>query len=93
VMKTGLKIDQPKSPSFTKRPKDRLGWLRSIQTGCSRMSWWMRKDVIRGWNWGTRGEWIGASVWTVWLMYLCIAHTGNGMDLRSPTFASTTDNM
>jgi hypothetical protein len=94
LMKAGLTYDQPKSPSFNKRPKDRLQWLRSIQIGCNRIVWWTRKDVIRGWNWGTRGEWIGASVWTVWLLYLCIAHTGNGMDsnLRPSPFATTTDN-
>lgn len=48
-----------------------------MQSGSAKMVWWIRKDVIRGGNWGTRGEWIGASVWTVWLLYLCIAHTGN----------------
>jgi hypothetical protein len=78
MMKSGLKYDQPKSPSFSKRPIGKLGWLRSFHSGCNKMLWWMRKDTIRGWNWGTRGEWIGATVWTVWLLYLCIAHTGNG---------------
>ena len=77
LMKSGLKHDQPKSPSFNKRPFDKLGWLRGVQSGCDKMIWWMRKDVIKSWNWGTRGEWIGATVWTVWLLYLCIAHTGN----------------
>jgi hypothetical protein len=78
VIKRGLKYDTPKSPSFTKRSDgDQLGW-RKMQSGCTKTTWWMQKDVIRGWNWGTRGEWIGATVWTVWLLYLSIAHTGNG---------------
>ncbi|KAF1832200.1 hypothetical protein BDW02DRAFT_571266 [Decorospora gaudefroyi] len=77
LIKSGLKYDQPKSPSFTKRPDGKSGWLRGMQSGCNKMIWWMQKDVIRDWNWGTRGEWIGASVWTIWLFYLSIAHTGN----------------
>lgn len=79
LMKSGLKYDQPKSPSFTKPPPGRLGWLRRMRSGCTKAMWWMQRDVIKGWNWGTRGEWIGATVWTVWLLYLCIAHTGKGM--------------
>jgi predicted nucleic acid-binding Zn ribbon protein len=79
LVKSGLKYETPKSPSFTKRPGGGKGWLRRWQSGCTRIMWWMAKDVIRGWNWGTRGEWIGATVWTVWLLYLCIAHTGNGI--------------
>jgi hypothetical protein len=80
MIKSGLKYDTPKSPSFTKRPgSGKLGWLRSMQNSCTKMVWWMRKDIIRGWSWGTRGEWIGATVWTAWLLYLSVAHTGNGM--------------
>ena len=78
LMKSGLKYDQPKSPSFTKPPPGRLGWLRRMHSGCNKALWWMQKDVVKGWAWGTRGEWIGATVWTVWLLYLSIAHTGKG---------------
>ncbi|KNG48467.1 metalloreductase fre8 [Stemphylium lycopersici] len=77
LMKSGLKHDQPKSPLSNKRPSDKLGWLRGLRSGCNKTTWWMQKDMIKGWNWGTRGEWIGATVWTMWLLYLCIAHTGN----------------
>ncbi|EUC48877.1 hypothetical protein COCMIDRAFT_86095 [Bipolaris oryzae ATCC 44560] len=76
VIKSGLKYDQPKSPSFAKSTNNRLGWLRKVHGGCNRIIWWMRKDTIRGWAWGTRGEWIGAAAWTTWLLYLCVAHTG-----------------
>ncbi|KAH7382266.1 ferric reductase like transmembrane component-domain-containing protein [Pyrenochaeta sp. MPI-SDFR-AT-0127] len=76
LVKSGLKYDRPKSPSFNKRPDGKLGWLRALQSSGNKLIWWMQKDVIRGWNWGTRGEWVGASIWTLWLFYLCIAHTG-----------------
>ncbi|EDU45957.1 conserved hypothetical protein [Pyrenophora tritici-repentis Pt-1C-BFP] len=78
VMKNTLRHKQPKSPSFTKDQKSRLGWLRQIYGGYTKTTWWMQKDVIKGWNWGTRGEWIGAVAWTMWLLYLCIANTGKG---------------
>lgn len=83
LVRSGLKYDLPKSPSFTKRPGGKLGWLRSLQSSSNRFSWWLRKDIIPGWKWGTRGEWIGASIWTVWLLYLCIAHTGKGTHLQN----------
>jgi hypothetical protein len=76
--KSGLKYEAPKSPSFTKRPTGKLGWIRKLQNLSTKANWWMSKDVIRGWDWGTRGEWIGGSLWTIWLLYLCIAKTGNG---------------
>jgi hypothetical protein len=75
VVRSGLKHDRPKSPSFNKRPDGKLSWLQSLG---DRWLWWMRKDTIPGWSWGTRGEWITATIWTVWLLYLSIAHTGNG---------------
>ncbi|KAF2125825.1 hypothetical protein P153DRAFT_378646 [Dothidotthia symphoricarpi CBS 119687] len=75
LVRSGLKHDAaPKSPSFDKHPDGKRGWLRTIHSGCNTITWWSRKDVIRGW--GTRGEWIGASVWTIWLLYLCVARTG-----------------
>ncbi|KAF1919107.1 ferric reductase like transmembrane component-domain-containing protein [Ampelomyces quisqualis] len=77
VLKSGLKYEQPKSPSFTKRSAGTLGWLKKLQALSANLKWWIGKDVVRGWDWGTRGEWIGATVWTVWLLYLCIAKTGN----------------
>lgn len=79
VLRSSLKHDRPKSPSFNKRPDGKLGWLRSLQSVCNRTLWWMRKDVISNWNWGTRGECIGATGLSVWLLYLCVANTGRGM--------------
>ncbi|KAL5116848.1 hypothetical protein ACEQ8H_005200 [Pleosporales sp. CAS-2024a] len=77
LVKSGLKHDAPKSPSFHRRPAGKLGWLRKLQSVSTRAKWWMSKKMIAGWDWGTRGEWIGASIWMVWMLYLCIAKTGN----------------
>ncbi|KAF2029314.1 hypothetical protein EK21DRAFT_67947 [Setomelanomma holmii] len=77
MLQSGLKYERPKSPSFTKGPDGKLGWLRKLHSTSTKVKWWMSKDLIRGWNWGTRAEWIGASVWTIWLLYLSIAKTGN----------------
>lgn len=86
LMNSGLKYEHPKSPSFTKGPEGK-SWLRSLRSVSARIKWWLSKDVIRGWAWGTRGEWVGGSIWTVWLLYLSIAKTGNG---RSYTKVSCT---
>ena len=87
VLKSGLNYERPKSPSFNKSTEGPLRWLKSLRSGCNNLVWWLQTDVIAGWNWGTRGEWVGATLWTVWLLYLCIAHTGNGtyIDRFQPT--------
>ncbi|KAF2845864.1 metalloreductase-like protein Fre8 [Plenodomus tracheiphilus IPT5] len=74
VLRSGLEYDQPKSPSFNKRLGGKSSWLKSVQVIYSRTVWWMKKDIISGW--GTRGEWIGATAWTAWLLFLCITQTG-----------------
>lgn len=76
ILRSTTKNDPLKSPSFNKRPDARLFWLRRVQSICSRTVWWMNKDVVSGSNWGTRAEWIGATLWTLWLLVLCVAQTG-----------------
>jgi hypothetical protein len=78
MMDSGLKHERPKSPSFTKGSVGKLGWLRKVRSLSTKIKWWMSKDVARRQDWGTRGEWVGATVWTGWLLYLCVAQTGNG---------------
>jgi hypothetical protein len=78
LIQSGLKYDTPKSPSFSRRATSKLGWLRKLHSWGQQWRWWMRKSMLPWGNWGTRGEWIGASLWTVWLMYLCVAQTGKG---------------
>ena len=70
----GLEYERPRSPSLNKRLE---GWDRLV--------WWAKKDVAGGW--GTRAEWIGGGLWTVWLLYLSIVQTGNGKDLPDSSSA------
>ncbi|KAJ5167279.1 uncharacterized protein N7482_006060 [Penicillium canariense] len=39
------------------------------------VQWWWNGEVAP--NWGLRGQWIAASVWTVWLLGLCLLQTGH----------------
>jgi hypothetical protein len=78
IVNSALNNEHPKSPSFNKRPDGVARWLRGVHSRWSRMAWWMKKDLVKGWNWGTRGEWIGGLAWTAWLLYLCFAHTRPG---------------
>jgi hypothetical protein len=77
ISRRGLDYERPRSPSFTKRSDGNWTWLRKSLQGWDKMMWWMKKPVID--NWGTRGEWLGGGIWTVWLLYLCIVNTGNGV--------------
>ncbi|KAJ4361662.1 hypothetical protein N0V95_001646 [Ascochyta clinopodiicola] len=75
IVTKGMRYEQPKSPSFNKGRENTLGWLKSLHSRYARIMWWMQKDVIQRWNWGTRGEWIGGTLWTAWLLYLCFVNT------------------
>lgn len=77
LVERGLEYERPRSPSFNKRLDGQWTWLRKSRQGWDRLVWWMKKDVIT--NWGTRAEWIGGGIWTVWLLCLCIVKTGNGI--------------
>jgi hypothetical protein len=76
LARRGLDYERPRSPSLTKRGDGRGTWLRKSRQTCEQARWWLKKSVIR--DWGTRGEWIGGAIWTFWLLYLCVAQTGNG---------------
>ncbi|KAF2264879.1 hypothetical protein CC78DRAFT_494212 [Lojkania enalia] len=71
----GLEYDKPKSPSLNKRAEGKWAWLKKSRHNVVRVKWWMKASVICGW--GTRGEWIGGVIWTLWLLYLSFAQTGN----------------
>ncbi|KAJ4993846.1 ferric reductase like transmembrane component [Stagonosporopsis vannaccii] len=75
IVTKGMRYEQPKSPSFNKGRENTLGWLKSLHSRYARVMWWMQKDVISRWDWGTRGEWIGGTIWTTWLLYLCFVNT------------------
>ena len=70
-------LERPKSPFGRPGKIKSQTWIRKLQQTFQRASWWAGKSVRRGW--GTRGEWIAGSAWTVWLLFLSIHNTGNGM--------------
>ncbi|CEO59178.1 hypothetical protein PMG11_03862 [Penicillium brasilianum] len=39
------------------------------------LQWWLNGEVAP--NWGLRGRWIAAIVWTSWLLVLCFLQTGH----------------
>ncbi len=46
---------------------------------CRRLSWYLDDDIIDGRDgWGTKREWVVAGQWTLWLLVLVFASTGNG---------------
>jgi len=79
----GLDYERPRSPSFNKRLEGHWTWLRKSRQGWNNIVWWAKKDVVSGW--GTRAEWIGGGLWTLWLLWLSVLQTGNGKH-QSHTF-------
>lgn len=77
--KQGQNHGRPRSPSFNKTPDGQGNLMYEARRLWTQSKWWMKEEVIP--NWGTRGEWLGAGAWTMWLLYLSVANTGNGMTL------------
>ena len=76
VARFGRNNGRPRSPSFNKQPDGKEPWFSKARQYRDQSVWWMKKDVIH--SCGTRGEWLGAGIWTTWLLYLCIINTGDG---------------
>lgn len=48
-------------------------------------AWWLEEDVrCLGQNWGQRVEFIFGSIWTLWLLFLCVNGTGDGKSICHP---------
>jgi len=44
-----------------------------------RLSWYLDDEIIKERDgWGTKREWVVVGVWTLWLLVLVFANTGNG---------------
>ncbi|KAF2101843.1 hypothetical protein NA57DRAFT_64528 [Rhizodiscina lignyota] len=68
--------EMPSSPYLKAEKQNRhsLSFLRRFSLFSRQVQWWMGEEVIRGW--GTRGEWVGGALWTLWLLFLCVNQTG-----------------
>ena len=63
----------PSSPSLKRRRDSPTG---TVVQKWRKVVWWLGGEVAPGW--GIRGRLIGAGVWTVWLLFLCVHRTGDG---------------
>jgi hypothetical protein len=66
----------PNSPALKfQRESTWSGW----QTQVNKLRWWLAGDVyLFGQLSGQRDQWIFGGVWTIWLLFLCVAETGQG---------------
>lgn len=64
-----------------------LKWQRQQASGIwaavgRKVAWWLEEDVrFLGKNWGQRVEFIFGSIWTLWLLFLCVSGTGIGKSI------------
>lgn len=69
--------------AYSKVPSSPVGkYVRQSRSGAAMKRWrslvWVLKgEVAEGW--GSRGHWIAAGTWTIWLLFLCVHQTGDGM--------------
>jgi hypothetical protein len=72
-------LDVPSSPSLKNSQKGRRLNTRVVTQWWRRFAWWCGDSVrLLGIDLGTNGQITAAVAWTVWLLYLCFAETGNG---------------
>jgi hypothetical protein len=72
-------LDVPSSPSLKNSQKPGRLNTRVAAQWWRRFAWWSGDSVkILGTDLGTNGQITAAVAWTVWLLYLCFAETGNG---------------
>ena len=66
----------PGSPAAKRR---RLGRLPGVSAAARRAAWWLAGDVVvLGICCGRRDQLLFGSLWTLWLLFLCVHDTGNG---------------
>jgi len=66
----------PNSPALKfERQSERGGW----RTQLNKLRWWLAGDVrLFGQLYGQRDQWVFGGLWMMWLLFLCIAETGEG---------------
>jgi hypothetical protein len=72
-------MDVPSSPSVKVSQKSGRLNARVAAQYWRRLEWWCGDSVkILGVDLGTNGQVTAAVAWTIWLLFLCFAETGNG---------------
>ena len=66
----------PNSPALKfERETSCRGWKAQVNM----LRWWLAGDVeLFRQLYGQRDQWLFGGLWTTWLLYLCIAETGQG---------------
>jgi hypothetical protein len=66
----------PNSPAVKRERTTVLGtWSATIRL----VAWWLGDEVrFAGQDWGRRDEVIFGTLWTIWLLFLCVIGTGEG---------------
>lgn len=49
------------------------------------LKWWLEGQVAS--NWGLRIHWLAGGLWMVWLLFLCVHNTGQGMSCSNFTWS------
>lgn len=66
----------PGSPTLKRQRQTASGLL---VVAARKAAWWLEDDVwFLGRSWGQRAELIFGSIWTLWLLFLCVDGTGEG---------------
>ena len=65
----------PNSPLLKFERRSAGGW----ETQINKLKWWLGGEVqLFGQLYGHRDQWVFGGLWTIWLLFLCIAETGQG---------------
>lgn len=69
----------PSSPYAKSQQLEQRLSIPGVAASWRRLSWWCGDAVhFSGVYWGTKGEVLGAGVWTMWLLLLSFLDTGDG---------------
>ncbi|KAF2757943.1 hypothetical protein EJ05DRAFT_510806 [Pseudovirgaria hyperparasitica] len=63
----------PKSPFQRANNQTQKGVFGHTRLLWKRVLWWSGGPLMRGW--GTRGQWVCGSLWSLWMLYLCLRNT------------------
>lgn len=67
----------PNSPALKVQRQSTWG---ALQIRVDRVKWWLGGDVyLFGQFRGQRDQWIFGGAWLAWLLFLCVAETGQGV--------------
>ncbi|GAW24368.1 hypothetical protein ANO14919_139520 [Xylariales sp. No.14919] len=71
----GRYAEIPHSPTLKQH---RLSVVGLWSATARKVAWWFGDDVLfLGYNWGPRDQIIAGTLWTIWLLALCVVETGN----------------